>query len=87
MRDRNFNGVARSLHVAATTGPWQALRAGIRSAEICGVNAAVTFVGDDLRSQQHAAKPLSQTELKSAQFIADASLQLQRPQTMPIKDH
>jgi len=85
MRDRNFNGVARSLNVAATTGPWQALPFGIRSAEICGMNAAVTFVGDDLRSQQHTTKPLSHIELKSAQFIA--AFQLPRSQTIPIKDH
>jgi hypothetical protein len=84
MRDRNLFGVARSLNVAATTGPWQALPAGIRSAEICGVNAAVTFAGDDLRSQQHVTRPLSQTELKSAQIIA--ALRLPRNQTVPIKD-
>ena len=85
MRDRTLNGVARSLNVAATTDPWQALPVGIRSAEICGAKAAVTFVGDDLRSKQHATKPLSQTELKSAQFIA--ALRLPRSQTIPNKDH
>jgi hypothetical protein len=83
MRDRNLFGVARSLNVAAAIGPRQALPVGIRSAEIFGVNAAVTFAGDDLRSQ-HAAKPLTQIELKSAQFIA--TLRLPRSQTMPIKD-
>jgi len=85
MRDRNLKGVARSINVAATTGPWQALPVGIRSAEIGDVNAAVTFVGDDLHSQQHATKPLSQTEIKSARVIA--ALRLRRSQTMPIKGH
>ena len=85
MRDRNLDGVARSLNVAATTGWWQALPVGTRLAEIGGVNAAVTFVGDDSHSQQHATKRPSQTELKSGQFIA--ALRLPRSQTMPIKDH
>ena len=85
MRDRNLKGVARSLNVVVTTGPWRALPVGTRSAEICDVNAAVTFVGDDLHSQQHATKPLSQTELASARFIA--ALRLPRSQTIPIKDH
>jgi len=85
MRDHNLDGVARSLNVAATTGRWQALPVGTRSAEIGGVNAVVTFVNDCLRSQQHATKPLSQKEPKSAQFIA--ALRLPRSHTIPIKDH
>jgi hypothetical protein len=87
MHNSNLEDVAWGMHVAATRARRQALLIGTspdgrRNATAMGMSA-----GDKLRSQQRRAKSTTQSERKGRQAVAVASLRLQRPGTMPNKDH